>query len=794
MGEKLIVGIQQMTISAATYHGVPITPTYINYFFGNNGVGKTTISREIAKLKRPANEVSGGIEPQGVAFEPGKTFRDYNILVYNQDFINANLQQLDSLPGVFTIDEESIKQQTDINNTVKEKQDVEKEYAELIKQRDFKKAAISTLGTALETDCWNRTKDVRERFPETQGGCKQKKSFLAKVQSIQNAQNHDFEELGTLYDTAYDKNARTYRLFDTIANISLMEEVPGLDLLGKRIVSSSDTDFAKFIKALNATDWIRQGHERYHETAGDICPYCQQPMPTTFETDLANCFDEGYQSEVQALTDLLQNYKDAGNGLWKTLQDSLMDVFPQIDVTEYKDKMTILKGVIASNIQKIDQKLKEPSSEVEIESISPYLDEINSIIGAFNRKITEHNDIVNMSKEKKKECLEHVWELLAYQVSDIVKEYNKNFSQLMTSYQAIETEAGQKQTYINTLDGTISELSKHVVNTTEAINNMKKMLNDSGFQGFTIRENPGAKNQYQIVREDGSVAKQLSEGERNFIAFLYFCNLVHGKGSTADAQHMVNTDGEMQEITDGRDMRDKIVVIDDPVSSMDSSALFIVSSLVRQMIVICQNNVTLEDKVEKGDYIKQMFILTHNAYFHREIIVNQEKNYKSVSFYLITKNDNKSAIKHCITKNENIPTEMRNYNPVQNSYAALWTEYKEVCSSITLKNVIRRILEYYFIQICGYDGYTLKDIILNQNRKMFVKIDEITGEEDTSDLQTVSALIGYITASSFGVNEGLHFIDDCIAPEIYRELTEKIFKAMNQTQHYEMMANIFIRE
>lgn len=33
-------------------------------------------------------------------------------------------------------------------------------------------------------------------------------------------------------------------------------------------------------------------------------------------------------------------------------------------------------------------------------------------------------------------------------------------------------------------------------------------------------------------------------------------------------------------------VKDKIVVIDDPVSSMDSGALFIVSALVREMIEV----------------------------------------------------------------------------------------------------------------------------------------------------------------------------------------------------------------
>lgn len=790
MAEKFEVGIKEITINSATYHGVKINPTYVNFFFGNNGVGKTTISREIAQLKRPANELSGGIEPEGVLFETGKTHRDFNFLVYNQDFINANLQQLDNLPGVFTIDEESIKQQADISTAVSEKQEVEKERQDFLKQMEYKQAAITTLGTTLETDVFEATREIRERFPETQTGAKRKKEFLAKVRTIQNAAEHDLTELGAMYDTAYDPNARTYSVFNRVDNSSTMEDVRGLDLLGKRIVSSSDTDFAKFLKALNATDWVRQGHEHYHQAAGNKCPYCQQDMPKTFEEDLASCFDEEYQSEIMAIDSLLSGYKNAGNNLWSILNGNLTEVFPKVDTTEYKDKMTILKNVIAANIQKIEQKKKEPSSEVELEMVAPYIEELNAIIDSFNEQIKAHNEIVDKAKEKKKECTEKVWQMLAFKSAKLISDYNIAFSKMTTEYKTLDGEASKKQAAVQALDEKIAEMSKHIVNTTEAINNMNKMLKDSGFQGFTIRENPGAKNQYQIVREDGTIANHLSEGERNFIAFLYFCNLVHGKGSTADAQGMYTTEG-YKEITDGRDMRDKIVVIDDPVSSMDSSALFIVSSLVRQMIAICRNNIILEDKEERGDYIKQIFILTHNAYFHREVTVNQEKNYQSVSFYLITKSENKSSVKLCTTKNHEVPTELKNYNPVQNSYAALWTEYKEVHTTITLKNVIRRILEYYFIQICGYDGYTLQDILLKENRDKFVKIDEATGDEDTSDLQTVSALIGYITASSFGVNDGLSFVDDCIAPDVYRDLMKRIFDAMHQTQHFEMMSNVY---
>ena len=94
--------------------------------------------------------------------------------------------------------------------------------------------------------------------------------------------------------------------------------------------------------------------------------------------------------------------------------------------------------------------------------------------------------------------------------------------------------------------------------------------------------------------------------KRNFIAFLYYYYLAKGSLSSEA-------------------VKDKIVVIDAPVSSMDSGALFIVSALVREMIEVCYNNTDYRSHKVDGDYIKQIFILTHNVYFHKEITHHQAK-------------------------------------------------------------------------------------------------------------------------------------------------------------------------
>lgn len=66
--------------------------------------------------------------------------------------------------------------------------------------------------------------------------------------------------------------------------------------------------------------------------------------------------------------------------------------------------------------------------------------------------------------------------------------------------------------------------------------------------------------------------------------------------------------------------------------------------------------------------------------------------YQFVNLYLVTKTCNKSNIKLCKKRDPIKLSEMMNYNPVQNSYSTLWSEYKIVNEPIPIINIISRIL------------------------------------------------------------------------------------------------------
>ena len=140
-------------------------------------------------------------------------------------------------------------------------------------------------------------------------------------------------------------------------------------------------------------------------------------------------------------------------------------------------------------------------------------------------------------------------------------------------------------------------------------------------------------------------------------------------------------------------------------------------------------------------------------------------------------------------KSQTVPTELENYNPIQNSYAALWDEYRELKTVNTLTNVIRRILEYYFIQLCGYDGNDLVKIVLEDNKEKFIDYEE--GKKPNYDrYHLASALLSYINESPAIISDGLNFVEDGTDIEQYKTVFKLIFEAMQQEQHYKMMMNL----
>lgn len=757
MQRKVPSAIENITLNRATFTDVPVADlTFVNFFYGNNGAGKSSIAHAIE-------------EDDGVVWADGKSADDYDVLVYNQDFINENFVNYGDLKGVFIFGEEDIeakKRIAELTEEKKKKSDAKVTAGEEYKQ---KTAGVDAALAQFQEACFSKTADIRKHFEKCMDGKKQKRNFAEAVLGEKTPKEHDLSELERLYGVAFDDTARAYAEFKK-AGATTYGSLPGKELLDKVIVSSSDTPFARFLNALGSTasDWVRDGHTHFSGSAGGKCPYCQQKLPANFENEIAATFDAQYQQDIRDLGQFHATYSRETADIVRALQTNTTDAMPSLDLKAYQEKLSLLESKFEVNRQRIAEKVKEPSKTVSLEDTDTLLLEIGAMIDDINKLIKANNDVVAAKKSSKEKCKTEIMQYLAFMLADEVTSYKDEVARLKTEIDDV-TERGKKlKKEIGELTREISELNKHNANTEAAIDSINKILRDSGFQGFSIQAKEGVENVYEIVRENGTVAENLSEGERNFIAFLYFYHRVRGSMNSEE-------------------LKEKIVVIDDPVSSMDSTALFIVSAIVREMINVCRNNTEYLNPQVPGDYIKQLFILTHNVYFHREVTYQQVGYYNCTSFYMIRKNDNVSTVKLCKRQNKEIPSEEENYNPVQNSYAALWDELRDLHSTIPALNVMRRILEYYFLQLCGYEGSDLRSIVLEkkENREKFIK--QVEGEKpDMTDYQLASSLLAYINNPN-GISDGLNYVEDCEDAEAYKRVFQMIFDALGQSQHYKMM-------
>lgn len=199
----------------------------------------------------------------------------------------------------------------------------------------------------------------------------------------------------------------------------------------------------------------------------------------------------------------------------------------------------------------------------------------------------------------------------------------------------------------------------------------------------------------------------------------------------------------------------KITSIKPTITSMDSNVLYIVSTLVKDLLTRCRNN---------KDKICQMLVLTHNAYFHKEVTYWGSRDTLSnsiVAYFVIRKNNNISHIEECSN------------NPITSTYELLWDDIKNHQSSAnTICNTMRRILEHYF-KVIGKTNY----------------------ETCVDKLQGSDKLIGKSLISL--INDGSHSIfDDYTARlstddvEPYYSVFKQIFIEMGQIEHYNMMMGI----
>lgn len=695
------------------------------FIFGSNGSGKTTISQFI---KDKTDENSDNITWDDRS--------DTKVYVYNRNFVRKNFLSGTTIPGVFTIGQEAViakqeierlsneieKESEKLENRKKNLKDAEEEKQSIEKQIAYKYWEIKT----------SLPKDLDKQWANVKGKQDFKKLIDESIESLNPDEvSPDIEELVKKAKILFDAKSQPLKLPMTFEFSSLLD-IENSEIFTKKISGKESNKIGKLIKQLENSDWVSKGKDYLK---GDICPFCQQHTITKeFINEFNNFYDESYKKDINELENSADNYRQYSQVLIANIENQIKDYneYTSKDL-DFQIEFSELKRIIGDNISQIEKKINEPSVLINIATSKNVCTKLKKLFENLKTKVSEHNALIdNKKKEKNKvfeERIKYVSITAKHETSTLHKDLQKEQKRIDGLNEAINTIENKIKEY----EQKCNIEKEKFMNSNDTAKKINNLLEQFGFSNFKISVSQEDKS-YYIVRNDGTpVNDTLSEGEMNFLTFLYFYQLIKGSLNKTDIDS------------------ERIVVIDDPISSMDANVLFIVSSLVRELAY----------EVRKGKYkIKQLIVLTHNITFHREVTyIRANEGNSKTSYYLIKKLNGYSIIEHC------------SKNPISSTYELLWQNlFCNDCNPMTAQNISRRIIETFF-NLVGISD--VNKIILGMK---------------SPDREIAQSLMSWANAGSHNaLDEGDIVVNTNESTEAYKNVLKKIFTESNYEAHYNEM-------
>ena len=573
-----------------------------NLFYGWNGSGKTTISKlfrmiETKKIPDEYNTVKFNIEINSQKYnEKNLQNINENIFVFNEEFVNENINWDEKINKILLLSADKVEDSKEYNslkeeingneetNTIglrtiyeeendklnRELKEIEDLYSKIAKNV---KNIFQTIDPSdKEYNTLNRTK-IQNIFDTTEELDEILKYNIEKteVDNLILSLNTEKKEIIKYKKMNIDKN-KFINLFSKIKE-SLLKIVTAKVI--ERLKQNSDI-----------STWVNQGLKLKKKYKNEVCEFCGNIISSERINELENHFNDEVdkiKNELETLSIELSHYNIKSNEV--IIDQSLFykENFSKVkelnkDITE---ELLNLNGIINIIIQKIEEKIKNPFAQIElneIEKIEAILNKYNEYLICQEKYVQEtNNKTINFEKQikEKKSKLEKYYLKNEFETENIVNK-RKKYTSDKNKVESIREKLNKKEIRINELESSLSN------ETLGAEKFNEKLDAFIGYDELSLRFDKVLKG-YEILRKSTKEkALHLSEGEKTAIAFVYFLTKVKENGNKIE---------------------DSIIVIDDPISSFDNNKLFSAYSSIRS----------------EFDKCKQLFISTHNFNFFKLI-------------------------------------------------------------------------------------------------------------------------------------------------------------------------------
>lgn len=655
----------------------------ITYVFGRNGTGKSTLTRIIKEQLSETMDV--------------RVFHGFNSIIRDDNKLEA-----------VVLGEENVeiqKQIEEINKTLETVKNAKEDAEKKINQPE----------NPGEINLWTKRRDAMDKKDKAEDQLDKFYSAAAKRIKMYNPS----------VVITYNKN----KFEDDIPKAMLIsegEESKCKEVLRTEIKVASDVIFPEFdieseLSAVN--DILKQKVEKrllierlennsekqkfaykgleIHKP-GEVCAFCGNRIDESTFAELKNYFSADEMEILKKDVESKINELKLAKPRFDCVYIKEEEFYPEYknEITELKKEYAkaayAYKGIIDGFIENLNEKRANLVAAMEpIVITEEQRPEQLKIFDRQYKKLRDNNNSSDLQMSQKgakerlrlhlvaKEIRAAVYESLKKAVGDENKAYELIRSEFEKAEECVNACKNQEKG----LKQRIQELQLQTCNEKRLADNINENLRLSTEVNFELEHYKDAENKgYYRIKDiktgETRPVTEVSDGEKNIIAFLYFIE-------------------KLNEVRDNS--IPQMIVFDDPMSSNDEQMISLIVDLIKNKLIWQLN------KRKKGE--NKLVLLTHNVYFFRQVegYYNKDDFYSDNTVLKLEKEDYITNIIKINNKDED----------VKSAYANLWADLKGIydsdkVSSEAMLTPIRRIVETYsdFEGISKYDFCGSENMLL----------------------------------------------------------------------------------
>ncbi len=597
-----------------------------NVIFGNNGCGKTSLTRAfellisknkcIEKYRTISTAESPSIEFEckdgSYKIEPNSNIGapSFKVEIYNSDFLHNNvpfnsefgLKKLDD--GIIILESSVLGEETkEINQLKNCKEKVEKR-----KKKIKDENSAETLSAKQESEIKKYDKEIEKIRKEMTSKTIQITLDEIKINNICEVSKNKFkvqEDALTNLEKDFDELDEAMKKFDDLKEMELPKDYQTIkDKLESLFSFDMDKEAGQVSEEIKehmskvGREFIEKGIELQKKMPDNACPFCTQEITN----NIIQVYTSYFNKRIEQFN---QDSLEVSGTLKKILEQwnikEILQSFERFEPFMKKDSSTnkeSLKNaleqikVLLEKLQKeVDKKWGVKNKEKFQETDKKLLENYEK----FQKCVDETRNILKQKKEQKEKLEKLKTEL---KEARIKKAKHDSYD-----WQKSKEEAERKLSVLNCrherLNRLLEKINKKLKGLydqkrpdIETINNYLKALN---LPKYSLDKD------YRIVLNSDALENSedkiiLSDGEKTTLAFAYFL-------------------ARLKLFYKKEDLKNLVVVIDDPISSLDEQRIYNTTCLVAKI-----NQELAREKLSNEENKAQVFVLTHNHTFMARLI------------------------------------------------------------------------------------------------------------------------------------------------------------------------------